>query len=106
MFKAAVKAARGLKRDFGDVENLQVSRKGPADFVSTADHKAEKVIHDELEKARPCYGLLMSESAEVPASADSGRRWLVVPLDGTTTFLPRPPHFEPSLAPWVLAPRI
>src|SRR3546814_11725737 len=89
MFKAAGKSARGLKRDFGEVENLQVSRKGPADFVSTADHKAEKVIHDELEKARPGYGFLMEESAEGPASDDSGRRWIVDPLDGPTKFLDR-----------------
>src|SRR3546814_17173156 len=72
---------------------LQVSRKGPADFVSTADHKAEKVIHDELEKARPGYGFLMEESAEVPASDDSGRRWIVDPLDGTTNFLHGLQHF-------------
>src|SRR3546814_16422473 len=84
MFKAAGKAARGLKRGFGEVENLQVSRKGPADFVSTADHKAEKVIHDELEKARPGYGFLMEESAAVPASDESGRRGSVDHLDGTT----------------------
>src|SRR3546814_19293563 len=98
MFKAAGKAARGLKRDFGEVENLQVSRKGPADFVSTADHKAEKVIHDELEKARPGYGFLMEESAEVPASDDSGRRWIVDPLAGTTNFLPGLPNFDIFLA--------
>src|SRR3546814_13789877 len=77
---------------------LQVSRKGPADFVSTADHKAEKVIHDELEKARPGYGFLMEESAEVPASDDSGRRWIVDPLDGTTNFLHGLPHFAISIA--------
>src|SRR3546814_17774962 len=98
MFKAAGKAARGLKRDFGEVENLQVSRKGPADFVSTADHKAEKVIHDELEKARPGYGFRMEESAEVPASDDSGRRWIVDPLDGTTNFLHGLPPFAIAIA--------
>ena len=98
MFKAAEKAARGLKRDFGEVENLQVSRKGPADFVSTADHKAEKAIRIELEKARPGYGFLMEESAEVPASDDSGRRWIVDPLDGTSNFLHGLPHFAISIA--------
>src|SRR3546814_17974123 len=87
MFKAVGKGARGLKRDVGEVENLQVSRKAPADFVSTADHKAEKVIHDELEKARPGYGFLMEESAEVPASDDSGRRLIDDPPAGTTNFL-------------------
>jgi myo-inositol-1(or 4)-monophosphatase len=98
MFKAADKAARGLKRDFGEVENLQVSRKGPADFVSTADLKAEKAIRLELQKARPGYGFLMEESEEVPASDDSGRRWIVDPLDGTSNFLHGLPHFAISIA--------
>ena len=98
MLKAADKAARGLKRDFGEVENLQVSRKGPADFVSTADHRAEKTIREELEKARPGYGFLMEESEEVPASDASGRRWIVDPLDGTSNFLHGLPHFAISIA--------
>src|SRR3546814_2442417 len=98
MFKAVDKASRGLKRDFGEVENLQVSRKGPADFVSTADHRAEKAIRDELQKARPGYGFLMEESAEVPASDESGRRWIVDPLDGTSNFLHGLPHFAISIA--------
>jgi myo-inositol-1(or 4)-monophosphatase len=98
MFKAAEKAARGLKRDFGEVENLQVSRKGPADFVSNADHKAEKTIKDELQKARPGYGFLMEESAPVPPTDESGRRWIVDPLDGTSNFLHGLPHFAISIA--------
>jgi myo-inositol-1(or 4)-monophosphatase len=98
MFMAADKAARGLKRDFGEVENLQVSRKGPADFVSTADLKAEKTLKEELQKARPGYGFLMEESAEIPASDDSGRRWIVDPLDGTSNFLHGLPHFAISIA--------
>lgn len=98
MLKAADRAARGLKRDFGEVENLQVSRKGPADFVSTADHRAEKTIREELEKARPGYGFLMEESAEEPARDDSGRRWIVDPLDGTSNFLHGLPHFAISIA--------
>jgi len=98
MTKAADKAARGLKRDFGEIENLQVSRKGPADFVSAADLKAEKVLKQELEKARPGYGFLMEESEEVPASDDSGRRWIVDPLDGTSNFLHGLPHFAISIA--------
>ncbi|WP_193367942.1 inositol monophosphatase family protein [Pelagibius marinus] len=98
MTKAADKAARGLKRDFGEVENLQVSRKGPADFVSTADLKAEKVLKEELRKARPGYGFLMEESEEVAPSDDSGRRWIVDPLDGTSNFLHSLPHFAISIA--------
>jgi myo-inositol-1(or 4)-monophosphatase len=98
MFMAADKAARGLKRDFGEVENLQVSRKGPADFVSTADLKAEKTLKQELQKARPGYGLLMEESAEIPESDGSGRRWIVDPLDGTSNFLHGLPHFAISIA--------
>ena len=98
MMKAADKAARGLKRDFGEIENLQVSRKGPADFVSAADLKVEKVLKEELQKARPGYGFLMEESAEVPESDGSGRRWIVDPLDGTSNFLHSLPHFAISIA--------
>lgn len=98
MMKAADKAARGLKRDFGEIENLQVSRKGPADFVSAADLKAEKILKEELHKARPGYGFLMEESAEVPESDGSGRRWIVDPLDGTSNFLHGLPHFAISIA--------
>ncbi len=98
MIKAADKAARGLKRDFGEVENLQVSRKGPADFVSAADLKAENTLKEELQKARPGYGFLMEESAEIPESDGSGRRWIIDPLDGTSNFLHGLPHFAISIA--------
>ncbi len=97
MVSAATKAARGLKRDFGEVENLQVSRKGPADFVSAADLRAEAVIRAELERARPSYGFLMEESGETKGS-DPQHRWIVDPLDGTTNFLHGIPQFAISIA--------
>jgi myo-inositol-1(or 4)-monophosphatase len=97
MVAAARRAARGLIRDFGEVEHLQVSRKGPADFVSKADHRAEQVIRAELQKARPAYGLLMEETGAVPGT-DTSNRWIVDPLDGTTNFLHGIPHFAISIA--------
>jgi myo-inositol-1(or 4)-monophosphatase len=97
MTSAALKAARGLLRDFGEVEQLQVSRKGPADFVSTADHKSERTLRAELSKARPGFGFLMEESGET-AGTDEKHRWVVDPLDGTTNFLHGIPHFCISLA--------
>nr|MDJ0980697.1 inositol monophosphatase family protein [Kiloniellales bacterium] len=98
MIRAADRAARGLKRDFGEVANLQVSRKGPADFVSAADLRAEQVLREQLRRARPDYGLLMEESGASPGAAESGRRWIVDPLDGTTNFLHGLPHFAISIA--------
>jgi myo-inositol-1(or 4)-monophosphatase len=97
MVAAATKAARGLRRDFGEVENLQVSRKGPADFVSAADFRAEAVIRAELERARPAYGFLMEESGETKGT-DPQHRWIVDPLDGTTNFLHGIPQFAISIA--------
>lgn len=97
MTKAAFRAARGLKRDFGEVENLQVSRKGPADFVSTADLNAEKALREELSKARPDFGFLMEESG-ASEGRDPRRRWVVDPLDGTTNFLHGLPHWAISIA--------
>jgi myo-inositol-1(or 4)-monophosphatase len=97
MAGAARKAARGLVRDFGEVEQLQVSRKGPADFVSQADHKAEQVLKAELKKARPTYGYLMEESGSAEGT-DPQHRWVVDPLDGTTNFLHGIPHFSISIA--------
>jgi len=97
MIKAARKAARSLLHDFGEIENLQVSSKGPGDFVSRADIKAEKLIRDELTEARPNYGWLGEESAEVKG-ADPTRRWVVDPLDGTTNFLHGLPHWAVSIA--------
>ena len=96
MEAAARKAARGLIRDFGEVENLQVSRKGPADFVSEADRRAERILRGELAKARPGFGFLMEESGE-SAGEDTRRRWIVDPLDGTTNFLHGIPHFAISI---------
>ncbi len=92
MIKAAEKAARSLIRDFGEVEQLQVSRKGPADFVSAADRRAEEVIHAELKKARPGFGFLMEESGEIKGT-DSDSRFIIDPLDGTTNFLHGIPHW-------------
>ncbi len=96
MEAAARKAGRGLIRDFGEVEQLQVSRKGPADFVSKADLKAEQTLRAELSKARPSFGLLMEESGTTEGSDDE-RRWIVDPLDGTTNFLHGIPHFAVSI---------
>ena len=96
MTAAAQKAARGLKRDFGEVEQLQVSRKGPSDFVSAADVRAEKVLRLELTKARPKFGFLMEESGETKGE-DGHHRWIVDPIDGTTNFLHGIPHFAISI---------
>ncbi len=98
MVKAVTKAARGLKRDFGEVENLQVSKKGPADFVSQADLKAEKVLIEELKKARPEIGFLMEESAGKDEKLTDAPTWVGDPLDGTANFLHGLPHFAVSLA--------
>ena len=92
MAATALKAARGLIRDFGEVEQLQVSLKGPSDFVSSADLKAEKLIRTELQKARPGFGFLMEEGGET-VGTDGKHRWLVDTLDGTLNFLHGIPHF-------------
>src|SRR5512146_1015178 len=97
MAGAALKAARGLIRDFGEVEQLQVSVKGPSDFVSSADLKAEKILKAELAKARPGYGFLLEESG-ASAGSDSHHRWIIDPLDGTTNFLHGIPHWAISIA--------
>jgi len=97
MVRAAEKAARTLVRDFGEVEQLQVSKKGPADFVSSADLAAEKAIRTELAKARPDFGWLMEESGKGGA-ANARSRWIVDPLDGTTNFLHGVPHWSISIA--------
>lgn len=93
MTAAAIKAGRGLKRDFGEVENLQVSVKGPGDFVSAADRRSEKTLFEELSKARPGYCFLMEEGGRVDGSDDS-HTWHIDPLDGTTNFLHGVPHFN------------
>lgn len=96
LYTACTRAARGLVRDFGEVEHLQVSRKGPGDFVSKADLKSEQTIIDVLQKATPTYSLLVEE-----AGAFVGRepeyRWIVDPLDGTTNFINAIPHFAISI---------
>jgi myo-inositol-1(or 4)-monophosphatase len=96
MVDAARKAARPLKRDFGEVENLQVSRKGPGDFVTAADHRAEEVLLEALRKARPGYGLVLEERGVVEGS-DKTHRWHVDPLDGTINFMHGLPHFAISI---------
>lgn len=96
MVSAARKAGRSLARDFGEVEQLQVSVKGPANFVSAADHKAEDIIYRELSKARPGYSFLMEERGKVDG-ADETHRWIVDPLDGTTNFLHGLPIFAISI---------
>lgn len=97
MVQAALKAGRSLTRDFGEVQNLQVSIKGPGDFVSQADLKAEKIVRSELMRARPTYGFLGEEGGEEQGS-DGQHRWIVDPLDGTTNFLHGIPQFAVSIA--------
>jgi len=97
MGNAALKAARGLIRDFGEVEQLQVSVKGAGEFVSTADLRAERTLKTELRKARPGYSMLFEESG-AEEGPDRRHRWIVDPLDGTTNFLHGIPHFAISIA--------
>jgi len=97
MTQAARKAGRTLVRDFGEVENLQVSQKGPANFVSAADRRAEETLYRELSKARPTFGFLMEERGRV-AGTDPQHEWVVDPLDGTTNFLHGIPLFAISIA--------
>src|SRR6202030_454052 len=97
MGNAALKAARGLIRDFGEVEQLQVSVKGPGEFVSAADLKAERILKAELKKARPGYAMLFEEGG-AESGSDPRHRWIVDPLDGTTNFLHGIPHFAISIA--------
>ena len=97
MTAAARKAARSLKRDFGEVEKLQVSLKGPANFVTAADKRAEEILYAELTKARPGYGFL-GEEGGVREGTDTSHTWIVDPLDGTTNFLHGIPHFAISIA--------
>ena len=96
MIKAARKASRRLKRDFGEVEHLQSSLKGPANFVTAADQRAEEILREELELARPGYGFLGEEGGAREGS-DKTHRWIVDPLDGTLNFLHGIPHFAISI---------
>ncbi len=97
MQNAARKASRNLLRDFGESEQLQVSRKGPADFVSKADKRAEEIIYDNLNRDRPGYSYLMEEAGEIEGT-DKTHRFIIDPLDGTTNFLHGIPHFAISIA--------
>jgi myo-inositol-1(or 4)-monophosphatase len=97
MVQAAIKAGKSLSRDFGEVQNLQVSMKGPGDYVSQADRKAEEIVKTELMRARPEYSFLGEESGATEG-ADGQHRWIVDPLDGTTNFLHGIPMFSVSIA--------
>ncbi len=97
MIKASEKASKILIRDFGEVEKLQVSKKGPADFVSNADLKAEKIIIEELKKAKPNYSIL-SEEGGTELNKDKNNTWIIDPIDGTLNFLHGIPHFAISIA--------
>jgi myo-inositol-1(or 4)-monophosphatase len=96
MVKAARRAGRSLKRDLGEIEHLQVSLKGPANFVTKADKRAEEMLHDDLTKARPGYGFV-GEEGGARDGADKSHTWIVDPLDGTTNFLHGIPHFAISI---------
>ena len=96
MYKACMKASKSLIRDFGEIENLQVSSKGPGDFVSSADKRTEKIIIDELLKAHPDFGIL-SEEAGVINEKNKTNRWIIDPIDGTSNFLNGIPQFAISI---------
>jgi myo-inositol-1(or 4)-monophosphatase len=98
MIKAAEKAAKSLKKDFGEVEHLQVSRKGPADFVSNADLQSQKILRAELSKARPKFGFVVEEADKEADTSDRAERWIIDPLDGTSNFLHGLPHWAISIA--------
>ena len=95
MVKACRKAAKVLIRDFGEIEKLQVSVKGPGDFVSISDKKVEKIVIDELGKARPNYSILSEEIGEI--KNDEAFKWIIDPIDGTSNFLHGIPHFAISI---------
>ena len=92
MSSAVIKAGKGLLRDFGEVDNLQISRKGTANFVTQADIRTEKLLQAELKKVRPHYGFLMEEGGEVEGK-DTSHRWIIDPLDGTNNFIHALPYF-------------
>ena len=97
MIKASEKASKALIRDFGEIEKLQVSKKGPTDFVSNADIKAEKIIIEELKKAKPNYSILSEENG-YDEQKDKKNTWIIDPIDGTINFLHGIPHFAISIA--------
>ena len=96
ILKACMKASKSLIRDFGEIEKLQVSTKGPGDFVTSADKRTEKIIINELQKAHPEYGILTEESGNI--NKNLNKRWIVDPIDGTMNFLNAIPHFAISIA--------
>lgn len=96
MRAAAMKAGRALLRDFGEVEALQISQKGTADFVTAADIKAEKILREELERARPGYCFVMEEGGIIEGP-DKSHRWYIDPIDGTTNFIHSLPQFAISV---------
>ena len=95
MIKACRKASKTLIRDFGEIENLQVSLKGPGDFVTASDKKVEKILIEELQKARPNYSILSEEIGQI--DNDESFRWIIDPIDGTANFLHGIPHFAISI---------
>ena len=97
MIKATEKASKILIRDFGEVEKLQVSKKGPADFVTNSDLKTEKIIIEELKKAKPNYSIISEENG-IEKNKDKDNTWIIDPIDGTVNFLHGVPHFAISLA--------
>ena len=97
MIKASEKASKTLIRDFGEIEKLQVSKKGPTDFVTNADLKAEKIIIEELKKARPNYSIISEENG-IEENKDKNNTWIIDPIDGTINFLHGIPHFAISIA--------
>ena len=97
MIRASEKAAKVLIRDFGEIEKLQVSKKGPKDFVTNADLKTEKIIIEELKKAKPSYSILSEESG-IETNKDKNNTWIIDPIDGTVNFLHGIPHFAISIA--------
>ena len=97
MIKASEKASKILIRDFGEIEKLQVSKKGPSDFVTNSDLKTEKIIMDELKKAKPSYSIISEENG-IENNKDKDNTWIIDPIDGTTNFLHGIPHFAISIA--------
>ena len=97
MIKASEKASKVLIRDFGELEKLQVSKKGPTDFVTNSDLKAEKIIIEELKKGRPNYSII-SEESDQKKNKDTENTWIIDPIDGTVNFLHGIPHFAISIA--------
>ena len=97
IYKACIKASKSLIRDFGEIEKLQVSTKGPGDFVTSADKKIEKILIEELSDAHPDYGILSEEVGEIK-SKSTNKRWIIDPIDGTSNFMNGVPQFAISVA--------